>query len=346
MRKPSKLCLLLASVVLLAACGKAPPPPEAAAGPRLVQALKLSRGDTPAVRSFSGEVRARHETTPGFRIGGKLVERFVDAGARVRPGQPLARLDPADARLALAQAEANAALAEAELRRAEDLRARNFLSQAALDAKVTAAKAAAAQAQLAKNQAGYTTLHADAAGIVTAVLAEPGQVVAAGQPVFRLAREGEWEVAFALPEADLSAVRVGMPATVRLWADGRVLAGRVREIAPLADPATRSFATRVALTGARGPLALGMSATVEFPSETAEGIRVPHAAIVEQDGRTAVWVIGGDATVALRPVTVLRWSDGGAWVGDGLAEGETIVAAGAAFLRAGEKVRIAEAGRR
>lgn len=345
MRKPSKLFLLLAPVVLLPACGKAPPP-EAVSGPRLVQTLKLSRGHTPAQRSYSGEVRARHETTPGFRIGGKLVERLVDVGARVKAGQPLARLDPADAQLALAQAEANAALAEAELRRAEDLRARNFLSQAALEAKATAAKAAAAQAQLAKNQAGYTTLHADAAGIVAAVLAEPGQVVAAGQPVFRLAREGEWEVAFALPEADLSTVRVGMPATVRLWADGRVLSGHVREIAPLADPATRSFATRVALAGAKGPLALGMSATVEFPSTGADGIRVPHAAIVQQDGRPAVWVIGGDATVALRPVTVVRWGDGGAWIGDGLAEGETIVAAGAAFIRAGEKVRIAEAGRR
>lgn len=334
-------------LIALVACGKAPPPAEsAAAEPRLVRALKLSHGDTPAHRTYSGEVRARHETTPGFRIGGKVTERLVDVGARVKPGQALARLDPADARLAAAQAEANAALAEAELKRAEELKGRNFVSQAALDAKVTAAKAASAQAQLARNQAAYTTLYADQNGIVAAVLVEPGQVVAAGQPVFRLAREGEWEVAIALPETELGSVRVGAPATVRLWADGRTLSGRVREIAPLADPATRTFAARVSLPAVKAPLALGMTATVDFPSKAGAGLVVPQSAIFQQGGQPAVWVIGNDGAVGLRPVRVDRYADDGAVIGAGLEAGETIVAAGASRLTPGEKVRIAEQGRR
>lgn len=333
-------------LIALASCGKAAPPPEAAGTePKLVRALKLSYGDTPAQRTYSGEVRARHETTPGFRIGGKVTERLVDVGARVKPGQALARLDPADAQLAATQAEANAALAEADLKRAEELKGRNFVSQAALDAKVTAAKAASAQAQLARNQAAYTTLFADTHGIISGVLVEPGQVVAAGQPAFRLAREGEWEVAIALPEAELGSVRVGTPATVRLWANGETLSGRVREIAPLADPATRTFAARISLPALKAPLALGMTATVEFRSKAGGGILVPLAAIFQQGERPAVWVIGNDATVSLRPVRVDRYADGGAVIGAGLEAGETIVAAGASRLTPGEKVRIAEQGR-
>ena len=139
----------------------------------------------------------------GFRVGGKIAARLVDAGAQVKAGQPLARLDPSDARLTAAQAEASRALAAADLQRSRDLKAQNFISQAALDSRDTAAKAAEAQAQLAQNQAAYTTLVADAAGVIAAVLAEPGQVVAPGQGVFRLARDGAREVAINIPESRL-----------------------------------------------------------------------------------------------------------------------------------------------
>lgn len=337
------LFALIPLAVLLAACGEKPPPgPVAPAGPRLVKALKVSAGETPDERRYSGEVRARHESVLGFRIGGKMTGRLVDVGARVKPGQPLARLDPADARLAASQAEANAALAAADLKRGQELRAKNFLSEAALDARQTAARAAEAQAQLARNQAAYTTLVADAAGVVGAVLAESGQVVAAGQGVFRIARDGEREVAIALPEAALSSIRPGSPASVALWADGKTYAGRVREIAPVADPATRTFAVRVTIVGGAPTLPLGMTANVTFPRKGGDRIVVPLAAIFQQGQAPAVWVIGKDDAVQLRPVEVERYADDGAVLKSGLNEGERIVAAGAFKLTAGEKVRIAQ----
>lgn len=341
------IALLLPFTLVLAACGEKLPPPEA---PRetvkLVKALKVGAGETAQEQRYSGEVRARHETTLGFRVGGKLVERRVDAGARIAAGQPLARLDPADAQLTALQAEANRRLAEAELKRTEELRQKNFVSQAALDAKDTAAQAAAAQAQLAQNQARYTTLQADAPGVVAAVLAEPGQVVAAGQGVFRVARDGEREVAFAIPESRMAGLKVGADAVVTLWADGngKTFKGRLRELAPAADPATRTFAARVSILDADAAVALGMTATVAFVRDAGAKIVVPLAAILQQGDKAAVWVIGADHTLSQRPVEVERYGDAGAVLkdGGGLTPGETIVAAGAFKLVAGETVRIAQ----
>lgn len=335
--------LWLCMIPLLAACGgdKAPPSETAATGPKLVKVLKVGPAETAGEARYSGEVRARYESTLAFRLGGKIVERLVDAGARVKAGQALARLDPADARLAAAQAEANRSFAVSELKRTQDLRAKNFVSQAALDARETAAKAAEAQAGLALNQAAYTTLAADAAGVVAAVLAEPGQVVGAGQAVFRLARDGAREVAIAVPEARLAAVKVGSPATAELWA-GQSYTGRVREVAPAADAATRTFAVRVALDDAPADLPLGTSATVRFAAPAGARIVVPLAALLQQGDRAAVWVVGADDTVAQRPVTVERFGDDGAVLKDGLAPGDEIVAAGAFKLSAGEKVRRAQ----
>ncbi|MBI5786631.1 MAG: efflux RND transporter periplasmic adaptor subunit [Rhodocyclales bacterium] len=337
----SQIASLVVAVFAVAACGDKSPPPDAiAGGPKLVKALKVSRGDTPDEQRYSGEVRARYESVLGFRIGGKMTERLVDAGARVKPGQPLARLDPADARLSAAQADANAALAAADYKRAQELREKNFVSQAALDARESAARAAEAQAQLTRNQANYTTLVADAAGVIAAALAEPGQVVAAGQGVVRIARDGEREVAIALPETALGIVKAGGAATVALWADGKTYPGRVREIAPAADSATRTFATRISIIGADANLPLGMSATVSFARPGAASFVVPLSAIFQQNGQPAVWVIGKENAVELRPVDVARFADQGAVVRAGLNDGETIVAAGAFKLTAGEKVRI------
>jgi RND family efflux transporter MFP subunit len=269
-----------------------------------------------------------------------MTERLVDAGARVKAGQPLARLDPADARLSATQAEANAALATADFKRAQDLREKNFVSQAALDARASAARAAEAQAQLSRNQAGYTTLVADATGVIAAVVAEPGQVLAAGQGVVRLARDGEREVAIALPETALAGIKVGSAATVELWSDGKTYPGRVREISPAADPATRTFAARISIVGADANLPLGISATASFARAGAASFAVPLPAVFQQDGKTAVWVIGKDNAVELRAIDVVRYRDDAAVVRAGLNEGETIVAAGAFKLTAGEKVRI------
>jgi RND family efflux transporter MFP subunit len=332
---------LALAVLAVTACGeKSPPPDTIASGPKLVKALKVSRGGTPDEHRYSGEVRARYESVLGFRVGGKMTERLVDAGARVKAGQPLARLDPADARLSAAQAEANAALATADFKRAQELREKNFVSQAALDARASAARAAEAQAQLTRNQAGYTTLVADTTGVIAAVLAEPGQVLPAGQGVVRLARDGEREVAIALPETALAAVKVGSQATVKLWSDGKTYPGRVREISPAADSATRTFAARISIVGADGNLPLGISATASFDRPGAASFAIPLPAIFQQSGRPAVWVIGKDNAVELRAIDVDRYGDDAAVVRAGLNEGETIVAAGAFKLTAGEKVRI------
>jgi len=332
---------LTLAALAVTACGEKSPSADAAAGePRLVKALKVSRGGTPDEHRYSGEVRARYESPLAFRVGGKMTERLVDAGARVKAGQPLARLDPADARLSASQAEANAALATADFKRAQELREKNFVSQAALDARASAARAAEAQAQLTRNQAGYTTLIADAAGVISAVLADPGQVLAAGQGVLRLARDGEREVAVALPETALGAIKVGSSATVRLWSDGKTYPGRVREIAAAADSATRTFAARISILGADANLPLGISATASFDSPGAAHFAVPLPAIFQQGAKMAVWVIGKDGAVELRAIDVLRYDDAGAVVRTGLNDGELVVAAGAFKLSAGEKVRI------
>jgi membrane fusion protein, multidrug efflux system len=335
--------ILLATIpLLLVACGEKAPGADVAANvPKLVTILKVSRGDTPGERRYSGEVRARHESVLGFRVGGKMTERMVDPGSRVAAGQAMARLDPTDARLSANQAEANAALAAADLKRAQELREKNFISQAALDARESSARATEAQAQLTRNQAAYTTLTADASGVIASVLAEPGQVLTAGQGVVRLARDGEREVAIALPESELGRIKAGAQAKVQLWADGKPYQGRVREIAPAADPATRTFAARVSILGADATLPIGLSATVSFSISDTAGYIVPLAAIYQQHGKQAVWVVGKDNIVELREVAVSGYADEGALVGSGLNEGEIIVAAGAFKLSAGEKVRIA-----
>lgn len=210
-----KLSPLFLLPFLLAGCSEAPPPPAA---PKLVRTLTVGVGDAAldgTQRSYSGEVRARIETTLGFRVAGKVVERRADLGQAVKVGQVLARLDPADAGLQVTQAEAQKALAAADLARYRDLKAKNYISASALDARETSFKAAEAQASLAKNQATYTTLVADRNGVIGQVLAEPGQVVSVGQAVFRLAPDGDREIAIALPEGEVGGFKLGQAAEVR-----------------------------------------------------------------------------------------------------------------------------------
>jgi multidrug efflux system membrane fusion protein len=322
--------------LLLAACGEAPPPPAVAP---VVKTLVAGDAAVAEARSYAGEVRARHETTLAFRVGGKMIARLVDVGAQVVPGQELARLDAADLALQAGQAEAQRALAAADAARYRDLRAKNFVSQSALDARETALTAANAQAALAKNQAAYAVLRADKAGTIAQVLAEPGQVVAAGQGIFRLAQAGEVEVAINVPEAHWAGLRPGAAAEVTLWQGRAPLRGRLRELSAVADPATRTYAARVSLSEAAPGLALGMSASVRFAQEAGTALTVPVAAIFQQGGEPAVWVIGADDTVALRPVVVSAYTDAGATIGGGLKHGERIVAAGVHKLTAGQKVR-------
>lgn len=348
--------LLLALLSALSGCGKESAPaakiePDKIEQPALTQVVGAVASDSDNV--YSGEIRARHETQLGFRIGGKIIERLVDAGARVQAGQVLMRLDPGDTGLQASSAQAQYQLAEAEAKRYRELRDKNFVSQSALDAKEAALKAAAAQAGLAGNQAAYTTLRADHAGVIAATLAEIGQVVSAGQPVLRLAQDGEREVAIAIPETQFAGLKVGTPADVTLWSDNndaaqaggrlRELGGRLRELSPAADPASRTYAARVALSGADAQAALGMTAQVRFKShDKRDQLVVPLPAIFQQGDQAAVWVVAADHSVSLRPVQVAAYRDNGAVIASGVAAGERIVSAGVHKLNAGEKIRIIE----
>lgn len=346
---------LLIVTTFIAACGNG----QRAEDPvRPVLTVTVANGASPTRDTFAGELRARVETDLAFRIGGKLAARPVDAGARVRKGQVLARLDPEDAKLGasatraqLAAAEADHALAKAEFERAQDLLARKFISPSAHDARRAAFAAASArveqarsQAAISSNQEAYATLVADADGVVVSVAAEPGQVVSAGQPILRLAREGEMEVVLHAPESRVARLREGQEVMVFLWADAaNRFAGRVREIAGGADPVTRTFAVRVSAPRVPPGSRVGMSATVVLNGESgANPIVLPLTALVRSGDAASVWVVDPKTSrVAARPVSVGEYREDGATILSGLAAGEVVVSAGVHRLRPDQHVRIA-----
>ena len=344
MRLPLTLAgmLMVLTLIVLPACS---PPPAAPAQLKIVRTRIAGAGEDASVRRYSGEVRGRYETALAFRVPGKIVRRLVDAGAIVKAGQPLAQIDAADATLQATLAEAQRAQAEADVKRYRELRAKSFISQSALDAHETTYKAAAAQAGLAKNQSAYTMLSADRDGAIGAVLAEAGQVVAAGQPVFRLVPDGDREVTLSLPESEVADFKVGDEAQVRLWAtDAEPLQGTLREIAAAADPATRTYAARLSLPKGDPRLSVGLTATVIFSRKRdGGGFVIPLSAIFQKDNKPAVWVVGADSAASLRPVTVQRYTDTGAVISGGLQVGERYVEAGVHKLVAGEKLRLVEA---
>lgn len=349
--------LLLPLGLVLAACGKDAPAPSPAR-PVLTQTVVPGAAATRDV--YPGEIRARHETDLGFRIAGKLLSRAVDAGAQVKRGQVLARLDPADARLAsqaaaaqVASAESDFALARAELDRHAELLEKKFISQSAFDARKNAFNAASAraeqarsQAALSSNQAAYTTLLADADGVVLSVSGEPGQVLAAGQPVLRLAHSGEKEVVVSVPESQVASFKIGQAAAISLWADASVLfPGRIREIAGGADPVTRTYAVRISALNPPQQAHLGMSANVLFQSTADPSlVLLPLTAIARQGGNPAVWVVDpATSKVKLREVSVGQFREDGVTVTGGLHPGDVVVTAGVHKLRPDEAVRIAPA---
>lgn len=345
--------LILMLPLLLAACGKEAP--TVAKVERPAETLVVGALATDGGNLYSGEVHARYEAVLGFRIGGKLIERLVDAGATVKKGQVLARLDAADTGLQASASSAQLQLAQEELKRYRELRAQGFVSQSALDAKETALKSAEAQAGLARNQEAYTSLLADRDGVVSATYAEVGQVVAAGQSVLRVAQHGEREVLISIPESRFSAVYVGMPAEVVLSAAGgdpQILQGHVREVSPAADPASRTYPARVAFDARNTKVALGMTANVRLLKKANKNTEasgsdflIPMTALFQQGDQAAVWVVAADRSVHLRPVTVAAYRDDGAVIGSGLNVGERIVRAGVHKLAEGQKVQPIENGR-
>jgi RND family efflux transporter MFP subunit len=348
------LPLLLAG--LLAACTRPAPAPEPV---RSVKVLTVGTTGFQSGHEFSGEVRPRVESRLGFRVAGKIVQRQAELGQRVKPGQVLAQLDAQDFRLAadaaraqVAAASTNRDLAAADFKRYATLRDQNFISGAELERRETALKAAQAQLEQAQaqlssqsNQARYASLVADVAGVVTAVEAEPGQVVGAGAPVVRIAQDGPRDVVFAVPEDKVAAIRPGSEVAVRIWAGGGTHAGKVREVAASADPVTRTYAVKVALDGAAQP-PLGATAYVTPQALSLAGaqvIKLPTSAL-RQDGQgTAVWVLDKSTmTVRSQPVQIATADGNEAVLAGGLQPGMLVVSAGVHVLAPGQKVRIYE----
>lgn len=348
----------LSSAVLtlaLAACGRDAAAPEA---PRPVLVTHPGASAT-AVTAFAGEVRARQESPLSFRVGGNLVERRVDVGAHVKAGDLLAVLDPGDLQAQSRAAQAQLAAAEAELGRAQAdqqrfarLASDQLVSRSTLDAQNAAAKAAlgqvnAARANLdvARNQAEYTQLRAPRAGVIASRSAEAGQVVGAGQQVFALAADGVREIAFAIPEGAIAQFKAGRSVMVELWSQpGQRWPGTVREIAPAADPASRTYAARVAVEAPAGTLELGQSARVYIVDDgngngVDAGLSVPLSALQRSGQAPAVFVVDTKtSTLKLQPVRIGAYGEDRVPVRSGLNANDWVVAAGGHLLRAGQKV--------
>ena len=335
----------------LAACSK---PIERVEIVRPVRTATVAPAENRALVELSGDIQPRYESRLGFRVGGKLIGRQVEIGSLVKRGQLLMQLDPADLQLAQSQAKAavsaadsNLSLARAEAQRYRELRQKNFVSQALLDVKEAAYQSALASHEQASaalkiqaNQSGYNNLYADAAGVITGIDAEVGQVVAAGVPVIRLARAGDKEVRVSIPEDQVDALRQVSNLTVRTWANPRSpMEGKLRELSPVADPATRTYTAKIALPKAGADVRLGMTATVQFAVPAPAAIRLPLSALVRQQEGTAVWVVDG-GKVSLVAVQVAGTNGNELLVASGLSPGQVVVTAGVNQLQVGQKVSL------
>jgi RND family efflux transporter MFP subunit len=345
----------VASLIVLAGCQAETAPLARNDRPVQVERVTLSTPD--AAREFVGVVRARYETDLGFRVGGKIVSRLVNVGDRVHAGDIVAKLDPQDLKLQVQSAEAelgaatsNLAQATSDAARYATLKARGFAAIADFDRKQLAKDEAEGRLErarrsldLARNQLDYAELKAGADGVITAALAEAGQVVAIGQAVARLAHRGEKEADVALPEAWLGDARAAL-ATVKLWSDpNRRFAAHLRELAPQADSATRTYAARFTIDDADDTVALGMTATVMLTTAAQTNVvRLPLSAVLNRGAGPFVYVIDDTGALVQRLVTVASFTEAGAIVTAGLEAGERVVTLGVQKLVAGLKVRAVE----
>jgi len=347
---------LLSVCAALVACS---PPAPSGEDVRPVRAVTVSPLVTSAAAELAGEVRPRIETKVGFQVAGRIARRVVEVGQTVQAGQTLATLDPADYQLGLAAARAQVAAAQVDrdqqrldYKRFEELSRQGFISgadlerrKAGLDSAEARFSQAAAQADVSGNQAAYSTLRAPATGVVTGVDAEAGQVVTAGQSVVRIARTEEKEVLVSIPEGQLEALRRINDVRVRLWASDRELRGKVREIAPMADPATRTYPARITLIDAPNSVALGMSATVIFVAPIAASvITLPLQSLFKDGDSTFVWLLDkSDVTVRRSPIKLASVAGNDVVIASGVTAGDTVVTAGVHLLKPGQKVKLVDA---
>ncbi len=340
-------------VVGLAACSAE----QSAEAPRPALVVQPGGGAEAALSAYAGEVRAREESPLAFRVGGNLIRRNVDAGARVQKGEVLALLDPGDFALQAQAAQAQLAAAEADLVRARGDRDRyaklvgdKLISQSAYDAQVAAWKAAEGQVRAARaqmdvmrNQEGYSQLRAPRDGVIASRQAEAGQVVAAGQTIFTLVADGGREVAIGLPESRIREFSVGQPVMIELWSTpGQHLPGAIREIAPAADAQARTYAARVSLVGeAQQQVELGQSARVYVQDSGAKAaLKLPLSAIQRgEDGKTTVWIVdAATGKVRAQAVQLGRYGETSVPVLGGVQADDWVVAAGGHLLREGQAV--------
>lgn len=349
-----RLGALAVAAFLLAACSPKVAPPEPVRAVRTVTVGALGQG---TAHEYAAEIKARTETLLGFRVPGKLEVRAVNNGDVVRPGQALARLDPTDLQLgqqaahaAQVAAQTNVDQLEADLKRYRLLYDQGFIGAAELERRDAAARGARAQLDQAKaqanaqgNQASYAALSSPVAGVVTAVLAEPGQVLAAGTPVLRLAQDGPRDAVFSVPEDSVAAMRalLGKPRalTLSLWGQAGTLPATVREVAAAADPVTRTFQVKADVGSAA--VRLGQTASVRLPgSVSTSAFRLPLTAVWERAGQSHVWVFDRVAgQVRQQPVAVAGADGNWVLVAQGLKAGDDVVSAGTHVLTPGQKVR-------
>ena len=338
--------------LILASCSEKPPVVEDI---RPVRAMQISSAGAENMVELAGDIQPRYESRLGFRVGGKVIARQVEIGSVVKRGQVLMQIDPRDLQLSQSQANAsvnatasNLSLAKAEYERYRELRQKNFVSQAVLDAKEAAYKSALANHEqsnaalnIATNQNSYANLVADADGVVTALQAEAGQVVAAGMPVVQLARTGEKEARISIPEDQVELVRQVKEMQVRIWANqALVLRGQLRELSPVADPATRTYTAKISIPNAPPEVRLGMTATVSFITKANKNlIRLPLTALLNEKNQTSLWVIENGVVKSV-PVQVGGVMGNEVVIASGVNAGQMIVTAGVNTLRPGQKVKV------
>ncbi|MBI5321287.1 efflux RND transporter periplasmic adaptor subunit [Bradyrhizobium sp.] len=345
--------LLAASAIALTGCQESTAEKVVPGRPVLVATVKYEAASPE--RSFVGTIKPRIETDMGFRVPGKVAKRLVEVGQTVELGQSLALLDEVDLKLQAEQAQAEfsaatgvQAQASAAEQRAKDLRAKGWTTDAQMDSARAAADEARArlnraerQVELTKNSLSYATLVADARGVVTATLIEPGQVVAAGQSAIRVARFAEKEAVVAIPETLVGRAKEGV-ASVTLWSEpDKKYAAKLREIAPSADPATRTYLAKFSLPGAGDNVSLGMTATLTLADPATDRVaKLPLSALYNQGGSASLYVVDAAGNIALKPVTVKAYESGNVVIADGVDEGARVVALGVQKLDPAQKVRV------
>jgi len=359
-RSPSILAILglTLSFVLLGGCGEDKP-----LEPKLprVRVQQVQTMDFAAKVALTGDIQARVQTQLSFRVGGKIIQRMVDVGARVTARQVLARLDPKDLQTNVDSATAEVAAQQARVTqtsaafvRQEKLLPKGYTSrseydsaQAALRSSQSALKAAQAQLANAREQLGYTALIADAPGVITARQAEVGQVVQATMPIFGLARDGERDAVFNVYESLFIEPPTGREVQVTLLDNPQIKAsGKVREVTPAVSAETGTLQVKIALSQLPAGMDLGSVVSVALSAPGKASVELPWAALTkglgEQLGQPAVWVVDDQGKVRLRAVTVGRYLTAKVIITDGLQGGEKVVVAGGQLLHPDMQVEVAD----